>query len=86
MNHVHIAEDHVVPKDTAKHLKMQLKQLIRDAVKICPSQSALELMRRIGDSPTKAVGHDKRKSVERLVRSERARMIACELEGVTGIF
>jgi hypothetical protein len=83
VNHVHTAEDHVIAKDTAKHLKMQQKQLIRDAVKICPSQSAKELMRNIGDSPTKAIGHEKKKSVERLVRAERARMLACELEGVT---
>ena len=40
MNQVHTTEDHVIGKNTAKHLKVQQKQLIRDTVNICPSQSA----------------------------------------------
>ena len=79
---LHTADDHVTAKDKSKYLNFREKTVIRDAVKIAPNQSARELMRNVADSPTKTISIAKQKSVERMVRTERLRLVSVQLEGV----
>ena len=69
-------------KDKSKFLKIKDKQFICDAVRICPNQTAKELLRNIADSPTKRISLKQKKSVERMVRSERKRLVSCQFEGI----
>jgi hypothetical protein len=79
----HTAADHVPEKDDSKFLKFHTKALIATAVKVAPLQSATELIRNVQDSPTKHIDPQLKKSVQRLVRKQRASINSVLLEGVT---
>ena len=52
---LHTTEGHGSSKDKAKFLKQQDKVFICKAVRICPNQTAKELVRNDVSSPTKAI-------------------------------
>ena len=74
--HTTDSEDHGASKDKAKFLKLQDKVFIREAVRICPNQTAKVLMRNVASSPTKAISIKQKKWVERMVRAERQRLVS----------
>jgi hypothetical protein len=78
----HSARDHVCERDQSKYLTFQQKSFIATAVKIAPLQTGSELIRNVQDSPTKAIDHKYKRSVDRLVRQQRTQIVNVSLEGI----
>ena len=76
----HTAEDHKA--DKAKFLKYDTQEFIRKAVKTAPMNTASELIKNVQDSPTKQIDPKLKKSVERLIRRERSKILTVECEGI----
>ena len=78
----HTAHDHVCERDSGKYLTFQQKSFIANAVKVAPLQTGSELIRNVQDSPTKAIDHKYKGSVDRLVRKQREQIVNVSLDGV----
>ena len=52
---LHTTEGHGSSKDKAKFLKLKYKVFIREDVRMCPNQTAKELMLNVASSPTTAI-------------------------------
>ena len=77
----HSAQDHVCDKDQSKYLTFQQKSFISKAVKYAPLQTGSELLRNVQDSE-EAIDYKMKRSVDRLVRKARSRIVNVSLEGI----
>ena len=77
----HSAQDHICEKDQSKYLTFQQKSFIADAVKISPLQTGSELLRNVQESE-EAIDYKMKRSVDRLVRKARSRIVNVSLEGI----
>jgi L-rhamnose isomerase len=60
----------------------QQKSFIANAVKVAPLQTGSELIRNVQDSPTKAIDHKYKGSVDRLVRKQQEQIVNVSLDGM----
>jgi hypothetical protein len=79
---LHTAHDHVCERDSGKYLTFQQKSFIANAIKVAPLQTGSKLIRNVQDSPTKAIDHKYKGSVDRLVRKQREKIVNVSLDGM----
>jgi hypothetical protein len=79
---MHTYADHGAARDKSKYLNMEQRQLVADAVKIAPQQTASELMRNIQNSPTKKIDPRLKTSVQRLIYKERKKLNSVILDDI----
>jgi hypothetical protein len=61
---------------------IQQKSFFANAVKVAPLQTRSKLIRNVQDSPTKAIDHKYKGSVDRLVQKQREQNVNVLLDGV----
>ena len=76
----HTAADH--KDDGSRYLSVDKQDFVRKAVKTAPMNTAAELIKNVQDSPTKQIDPKLKRSVTRLIRSERAKLLKVECDGV----
>ena len=76
----HTAADH--KDDSSRYLSVDKQDFVRKAVKTAPMNTAAELIKNVQDSPTKQIDPKLKRSVTRLIRSERAKLLKVECDGV----
>ena len=76
----HTTADH--KDDSSRYLSVDEQDFVHKAVKTAPLKTAAELIKNVQDSPTKQIDSTLKRSVTRLICSERAKLSKAEFDGV----